>query len=68
MAHHSLKQYQKAAELFEDAKACDPRNPLVVVDYNSLHNVHVIELCRPGQERTDISSGDGLCVDDLKVR
>lgn len=54
LAHHSLRQFDKGAELFEMAKLCDPNNPLVVVDYNSLKGVHVIELCRPGTERTDM--------------
>eukprot|EP00191_Tetraselmis_sp_GSL018_P024988 CAMPEP_0177621694 /NCGR_PEP_ID=MMETSP0419_2-20121207/27730_1 /TAXON_ID=582737 /ORGANISM="Tetraselmis sp., Strain GSL018" /LENGTH=871 /DNA_ID=CAMNT_0019121645 /DNA_START=292 /DNA_END=2905 /DNA_ORIENTATION=+ len=53
LAHHSLKEYDRAVELFEDAKRFDPTNPRVVVDYNALDGVHVIELCRPGSERTD---------------
>eukprot|EP00951_Prasinocladus_malaysianus_P009798 scaffold71465_cov18-Prasinocladus_malaysianus.AAC.1 len=65
LAHHSLKQYHEAAVLFEEAKKADPINPRVVVDYNSLHSVHVIELCRPGTERTD--AGLSALADRLKV-
>ena len=52
--------------MFEAAKQCDPNNPLVVVDYNSLHNIHVIELCRPGTEREDVGSSDDT-MHGLKV-
>eukprot|EP00873_Tetraselmis_striata_P008318 jgi/Tetstr1/428582/TSEL_018575.t1 len=67
LAHHTLKQYDTAAQLFEAAKVCDPGNPRVVVDYNALHDVHVIELCRPGEEREDVGNPElleGLKAED----
>lgn len=43
--------FDKAAEDFEEAKALDPQNPQLVVNYKKLQGINCIVLCRPGEEK-----------------
>lgn len=47
----ALKNYSQAADDFEQAKALDPLNPKMVVNYKKLKGVTCIVLCKPGEEK-----------------
>lgn len=47
----ALKNYSEAADDFEQAKALDPLNPKMVVNYKKLKGVSCIVLCKPGEEK-----------------
>ena len=47
----ALKNYSKAADDFEKAKALDPLNPQMVVNYKQLKGITCIVLCKPGEEK-----------------
>ena len=47
----ALGKYEPAALDFEKAKALDPLNPKLVVNYKQLKGVSCIVLCRPGEEK-----------------
>ena len=49
-SHKALKNYNKAADDFEKAKALDPLNPKMVVNYKKLKGITCIVLCKPGEE------------------
>ena len=49
-AYKSLGRFDEAAQDLETAKAMQPDNPLLVVNYLQLHRTDVIELCKAGQE------------------
>ena len=53
-SYKALKQYDLAAEDFETAKALDPENQLLVVNYKKLGTVKYIVLCKPGEEKVFI--------------
>lgn len=44
----ALRSYSQAADDFEQAKALDPLNPKMVVNYKKLKGVTCIVLCKPG--------------------
>lgn len=50
-SHKALKNYSQAADDFEQAKALDPLNPKMVVNYKKLKGVTCIVLCKPGEEK-----------------
>ena len=50
-SHKSLKNYSQAADDFEQAKALDPLNPKMVVNYKKLKGVTCTVLCKPGEEK-----------------
>ena len=45
------KHYEQAANDFEQAKALDPLNPKMVVNYKKLKGITCIVLCKPGDEK-----------------
>ena len=47
----ALRNYSQAADDFEQAKALDPLNPKMVVNYKKLKGVTCIVLCKPGEEK-----------------
>ena len=47
----ALRNYTEAADDFEQAKALDPLNPKMVVNYKKLKGVTCIVLCKPGEEK-----------------
>lgn len=47
----ALKFYDWAADDFEEAKALDPLDPQLVVNYKKLQGMTCIVLCRPGEEK-----------------
>ena len=47
----ALRNYSEAADDFEKAKALDPLNPKMVVNYKKLKGVSCIVLCKPGEEK-----------------
>ncbi len=47
----ALKLYNEAAADFEEAKALDPLNQKLVVNYKQLKGITCIVLCRPGEEK-----------------
>ena len=47
----ALKNYAEAAEDFEEAKALDPLNQKLVVNYKLLQGIDCIVLCEPGEEK-----------------
>lgn len=49
-AHKALRHYEKAASDFEAAKALDPGNQLLVVNYLRLHDTDCVVLVAPGKE------------------
>lgn len=46
-----LKRFAEAAEDFEAARALDPMDPKLVVNYKQLKGVQCIVLCEPGKEK-----------------
>mmetsp|Transcript_31295 Transcript_31295/g.30827 ORF Transcript_31295/g.30827 Transcript_31295/m.30827 type:complete len:85 (+) Transcript_31295:1541-1795(+) len=49
-SHKALKNFPQAADDFETAKAKDPTNQKLVVNYKKLKGITCIVLCRPGEE------------------
>lgn len=49
-AYKAMKRYDEAAADFEAARAADPDNPHLVVNYSQLHEVDCIVLCAAGEE------------------
>jgi len=45
-----MKNYDRAAQDFEDAKKLDPGNPALWLDYTRIGSMDHIELCKPGEE------------------
>lgn len=43
-------RYDKAAADFEQARAVDPDNPTLIVNYSRLHEIECIILCAAGEE------------------
>ena len=50
-SHKALKNFSQAADDFEQAKALDPLNPKMVVNYKKLKGITCIVLCKPGEEK-----------------
>jgi tetratricopeptide (TPR) repeat protein len=50
-SYKNLEDYDKSAESFELAKALDPNNPMLVLNYKKLGTVKYIILCKPGEEK-----------------
>lgn len=49
-ARKALGHLDASADDFETAKALDPENPHLVMNYRDLHDTEVIVLCAPGEE------------------
>lgn len=47
----ALKRYSEAADDFEMAKALDPLNQKLVINYKKLSGITCIVLCKPGEEK-----------------
>ena len=45
------KNYDQAAQDFEDAKKLEPENPALWLDYNRIGEMDHIVLCKPGEEK-----------------
>jgi tetratricopeptide (TPR) repeat protein len=50
-AWKSLNDFEKAADDLETAKALDPDNPFLVVNYSQLHLTECVVLCLAGDEK-----------------
>jgi tetratricopeptide (TPR) repeat protein len=48
----ALKNYKAAAEDLETARALDPENPALAVNYRGIHAVETVILCAAGEEPT----------------
>jgi tetratricopeptide (TPR) repeat protein len=62
-AWKAKREYERAADDFEAAKAADPGNPHLVVNYSQLHEVECIVLCAAGEE-PDFCHPDDAADDD----
>ena len=58
-AWKSLGKLEEAAEDFERAKALDPDNPYLVLNYSQAHLTEFVILCPPGQEPEWPEQGQG---------
>ncbi|KAJ9530780.1 hypothetical protein QJQ45_028667 [Haematococcus lacustris] len=50
LCHYALRQEQEAARDLEAAKALDPADPSLILDYRRLREVDVVLLSKPGHE------------------
>ena len=48
--HKSMRNFERAAEDFERARALDPNNPSLAINYRNIGEVEVIILCDAGRE------------------